>query len=213
MADRKYAEASLRAQEHFSNKVKTQLNKSATDQGVRFIRLTTIIPNWKTLLTPKQREAAIKYLSAMNAYEVDHQLKLNPGTTHQRLFGSRSSKGAIGRLEEAYKQLEADGYFVQKEKRKVESKQSKFKLTPKALEQMRELFKLIQQNPDYQNLLTKQQITKVELLLEHRSLQKGAKACGITVDSYQQALIGSKGVLEKLKTERDKRTVNSWSEI
>ena len=217
MADRKYANASLQAKEFFSNKVKNQLNRTVTDQGMRFMKLTSLIPNWATYLTSKQREAAIKYLSTMNAYEVDYQLKLTNGTTHQRLFGSKSSKGAIGRLEEVYKMLESNGHFAQQEKRQKEATESKrkqkIKLTEKTLSQIQELFKLIHENPDYEQYLTKPQIKKVNELLNNRSLTKGAKACGVTVAAYQRSLIGDKSVLEKLKSIRDSKTINSWEEI
>jgi len=215
MSDMKYGEASLRAREHFSNKVKNQLNKNVTDYGLRFIKLTGLIPNWETYLTPKQREAALRYLRTMNAYDVDYQLKLSNGTTHQRLFGSKTSKGAIGRLEEVYKMLENNGHYAEQNKRKevAKSDKKKVKLTPKTLMKVKELFSLINENPEYEKHLTKPQVQKVNELIKTRSFVKGAKACGITTLSYQQALIGDGGALERLQKLKESRTISSWDEV
>lgn len=215
MSDIKYGDASLKAREYFSNKVKTQLNKNVTDYGKRFIKLTSEIPNWETYLTPKQLEVAIRYLKTMNAHEIDWQLKLTSGTTHQRLFGSKTSKGAIGRLEEVYKMLENNGFYTEKQKlqetKKTEVK--KVKLTKKSLGKVRELFMLINTVPHYEKHLTNSQIEKVDALLKTRSFVKGAKMCGVTTLSYQQSLIGKKGVLDTLIKAQNEQTVSSWEEI
>jgi len=216
MSDREYGEASLRAREHFSNKVKTQLNKGATDQGLRFIKLTSVIPNWETYLTAKQRECAVRYLKVMNAHDVDYQLKLNSGTTHQRLFGSKTSKGAIGRLNDVYKMLEENGHFTEIKKQKESSileKKKKNKMTEKILNQMRELFMLIHEVPEYEKYITKTQRQKVNELIKTRSLMLGAKSCGVTIETFQKSLIGKDGVLEKLKNIKDERTISSWDEV
>lgn len=216
MSDMKYGEASLQAREYFASKVKRQLNKNVTDYGLRFIKLTTLIPNWETYLTPKQREAALRYIKCMNAYEVDYQLNLSLGTTHQRLFGNKNSKGAIGRLEEVYKMLESNGYFEEKKKQKEavnQAKKNKVRLTEKSLQSIKELFKLIVEIPDYEKYLTKSQKEKVDHLMRTRSLVAAARACGVTVKSYKQALIGEGGILDKLRKVNQDRTVNSWDEI
>lgn len=215
MSDIKYGNASLKVREHFSNKVKSQLNKSVTDQGLRFIKLTSIIPNWETYLTEKQREVAVRYLRTMNAYDVDYQLKLTNGTTHQRLFGSKTSKGAIGRLEEAYKILESTGYY-EAQKQKQEAKQAeknKIRLTEQSLQKVQELFRLIHEIPHYEQYITKTQKDKVDELIKTRSFVKGAMACNVSVESFQQGLIGDNGVLEKLKEAKEANTVNSWDDI
>lgn len=215
MTDMKYGEASLNAREHFSNKVKTQLNKGATDYGMRFVKLTSVIPNWETYLTAKQKEAAIKYLKTMNAYEVDHQLRLSNGTTHQRLFGSKTARGAIGRLQDVYKLLEENGHFTIKQKRQeaVEVEKKKHRLTEKTLNQMKELFKLIHSVPNYETHITKSQQQKVDELIKTRSLLRGAQACGVTVETFEQSLLGKNGVLGKLKDVNQLRMVNSWDEV
>lgn len=215
MSDIKYGEASLNAREYFSNKVKTQLNKGATDHGLRFVKLTSVIPNWDTYLTTKQKEAAMKYLKTMNAYEVDHQLKLSNGTTHQRLFGSKKARGAIGRLQDVYKVLEANGHFTNKQKQQeaADTEKKKHKLTEKTLKQMQELFRLIHSVPNYEMHITKAQQQKVDELIKTRSLLRGSQACGVTVETFEQALLGKSGVLGKLKDVNQLRMVNSWDEV
>ena len=182
MSDMKYGEASLRAREYFASKVKRQLNKNVTDYGLRFIKLTTLIPNWETYLTPKQREVALRYIKCMNAYEVDYQLNLNSGTTHQRLFGNKTSKGAIGRLEEVYKMLESNGYFEEKEKQKEavnQTKKNKVRLTEKSLQNIKELFKdcpeLVTKvdNNFYEKNLTKEE--KKKLKAESKNMYKATQ--------------------------------------
>lgn len=215
MADMRYGDASLRAREYLSSKVKIQLNKNVTDYGLRFIKLTSLIPNWETYLTQKQREAAERYLKCFNAYEVDYQLRLSSGTTHQRLFGSKTSKGALGRLEEIFKMLEGSGFFEEKQKRQeaVQAEKKKIRLTQQTLDKVRELIKLVVETPDYSNHLTKQQVEKIELFMKFRNFASAAKQCGITIKSYQDALIGDGSILEKLQSTKQKRMINSWDEV
>lgn len=215
MSDMRYGEASLNAREYFSNKVKNQLNKNATDYGLKFIKFTTAIPNWETYLTPKQREAAVIYLKTMNAYEVDHRLKLNNGTTHQRLFGSKSSKGAIGRLKEVYDMLDKSGYFTDQEKQKeaVQLENKKFKLTEDTLSKVHELFELIQSFPKYESYLSKKQYAAVTEFVRTRSFNVGAATVKVSVDAFQKILIGKKGALETLKAAKEANTINSWDEV
>lgn len=215
MSDIRYGEASLRAKEYSSNKVKSELNKNVTDQGLRFVKLTSMIPNWETYLTPKQRESAKRYLSTMNANEVDWQLNLSFGTTYQRIFGSAKSKGAIGRLEEIYKMLENSGFFAVKQKEAEQKTEHKapVKMTSKTLDKVRELFSLISNTPNWKNYLTEPQIEKVTALLETRSFKKGAAACDVSMQAYQTSLIGDKGVLDRLRRAKEMMTVNTWEEI
>ncbi|MNJ90621.1 hypothetical protein D3C87_82550 [compost metagenome] len=214
MADSRYGEASLRSREYLSSKVKKELNKNITDYALRFVKLTSLIPNWETYLTSKQLESATRYLKCYNATDVDHQLKLTYGTTHQRLFGGSSSKGALGRLEEIYQMLERGGFFKDKEKKEaIAEKEKTPKLTSQTLLKMRELIKIVVETNNYDQYLTPSQNEKVKEFLARRSFPKAAEALNITVQSYQQALIGSGGILDILKKAIEKKSVNSWEEI
>lgn len=214
MAYSRYGEASLRSREYLSSKVTKQLNKNITDYALRFVKLTTLIPNWQTYLTPKQLESAERYLKCYNATDVDHQLKLTYGTTHQRLFGGSSSKGALGRLEDIYKTLERQGFFHEKEKKAEQIEKEKTpKLTPQTILKIKELLKIVVETNNYEQYLTSAQADKVKEFLVRRSLPKAAAALNITTLSYQQALIGSGGILDILKKAIEKKSVNSWEDI
>lgn len=217
----RYKDASLRAQESISNKIKTQLNKSATDSGLRLLKLISVIPNWETYLTAKQLEVARKYVKCMSAYEVDHQLKLSYGTTQQRLFGNnKTSKGALGRLEEVAKLLEETGYFEKLRKRqeqlKQQQKQKVSTVSDEVLAKTRELIKLAVEMPDYEKHLTKSQAEKLFQFLRLRSFKAVANHFDITESTLRQSLLGrtgQDGALGKLKKAYEQRTVNSWDEI
>ncbi|MNB73740.1 hypothetical protein D3C81_496920 [compost metagenome] len=218
--DMKYGEASLKVRERFSSKIKNDLNRSATDSSIKFMKLIEIIPNWETYLTEKQLQSAKKYITTLNAYEVDYQLRLNAGTTHQRLFGSKTSKGAIGRLEQVYNALENQGYFEEQKKKKeiqaqsqVNNSKPKRKLSDKTIQSVKQLITLVVDNPDYEKHLTKSQIEKVEQFLRLRSFAKTAKQCNISQDSLKTALLGKNGVLEKLKSAYEKRLVSAWEDL
>jgi DNA-binding phage protein len=213
--DHKYGEAALKAREHFASKVTKQLNKNVTDYGLRFIKLIGLIPNWETYLTPKQREAAQRYIKCMNAYDVDYHLKLSSGTTHQRLFGSKTSKGALGRLEEVYRMLENNGYYEeQKKKQEVQTQtKKKRKMSKKSLMAYKELIKLIVEMPDYEKFLTKIQAERVFHFLRLRNVSGVARECKVTRETIQKSLIGEGGALEKLKEASKSRTVDTWEEI
>lgn len=218
----RYKEASLRAQESMSNKIKTQLNKNATDSGLRLLKLIQVIPNWETYLTLKQREVAEKYVKLLSAYEVDHQLKLSYGTTQQRLFGNnKTSKGALGRLEEVARMLEQNGYFDKLRKRQEQLRQQqkqtkKGTVSEEILQKTRELIKLTVEMPDYEKHLTKSQAEKVYQFIRFRSFSATAKALGITEPTLRQSLLGrsdNDGVLGKLRKTYESKTVSSWDEI
>lgn len=218
IGDLKYGEAALRARESFASKVKQELNKRTPDSGIKFLKLTQKIPNWETYLTVKQRESAHKYLQCMNAYEVDYQLKLSAGTTHQRLFGSKTSKGAIGRLEQVYKMLEEQGYFEEQQRKKeiaatLATTKPKPKLSQNSLSKFKELISLVLAMPDYEMYLSKSQKQIIFHFLRLRNLNSTAHQCDITVDSLKRKLIGKNGILEKLKEVQDNRTVSKWEEI
>lgn len=215
--DLKYGEASLKVREKFSSKIKTELNKNTSDSGMRLIKLINIIPNWETYLTEKQLESTKKYLMTLNAYEVDYQLRLNSGTTHQRLFGSKKSKGALGRLEQVYKILEKQGYFEEQRKKQEEindkNQIKKKKLSQKTIQSVKELLSFIIDHPDYEKYLTKSQIEKVYHFIRLRSFAGTARQCGISQDSLKTALIGKDGVLERLQKVYSNKIVNSWEEL
>lgn len=219
-ANDKYKNASLKIREEMSAKLKSNLNKNTTDSGLKFLKLIEVIPNWETYLTPKQLEAAKIYIRCLNTYEVDHQLKLTYGTTQQRLFGNKTSKGALGRLIEVYKTLESNGYFEKQKKIKELLKQKKAKEKSKISEEVinktKELIKLAFEIPDYEKYLTKSQAEKLNQFLHFRSYKKTAQYLGISEKSLQQSLLGKKendGVLGRLKKVYDNMTVDSWDEI
>lgn len=218
--DIKYGDASLRVREKFASKVRQDLNKNVPDSGMRFVKLTELIPNWETYLTEKQLESAKKYIQCLNAYEVDYQLRLNSGTTHQRLFGNKTSKGALGRLEQVYKSLEEKGYFEELRRKKeaaatkVENGQKKKSvLSPKTIQAVKELLSLIVDNPDYEKYITKSQAEKVFHFLRLRNFALTARYCNITQEALKRALIGQGGVLEKLREVKNRNTVSNWDEI
>lgn len=215
--DLKYGEASLKAREKFSSKIKTELNKNSSELGMRLVKLIQMIPNWETYLTEKQLESAKKYVTILNAYEVDYQLRLTAGTTHQRLFGSKTSKGALGRLENVYRVLEQQGYFEDQQKKQQELKQNlqvkKKKLSQKTIQSVKQLLSLIVDHPDYQKHLTKSQAEKVYHFISLRSFAGTARQCGISQDSLKTALIGKNGVLEKLQEVYNKQVVSKWEDL
>lgn len=216
--DIRFGEASLKAQENFTSQVKSNLNKNLPDNALKFLKYTETIPNWETYLTTKQLESAKKYIALLNAHEVDYQLKLNPGVTQQRLFGSSSSKGAMGRLEEVYKALEEKGYY-EKIKKKQEAVQAAktakkpAKLNSKTILAVKELITLVVDNPDYEKFLTPSESNKVYHFIRLRNFQATARFCGITQEALKKSLIGKNGVLEKLRAEAASKTISSWDEI
>lgn len=204
-----YEKASLAARENFASKVTKGLNKNVSDDGMRFLKLTTLVPNWETYLTEKQKESAVRYVKNLNASEVDYQLKLNVGVTNNRIFGGSTYRGAIGRLEDAYENLKKAGYYdkpVQKESKKTN-------ISDKTLSNVKELISLIIDHQDYSKYLTSAQAKKVESFLRHRSFVKASKELGISPKSLQQSLIGSKGALVKLRKIHNDKLVSSWEEI
>lgn len=219
--DLKYGDASLRVHERMQTKIKSQLNKSVTDSGLRFLKLIEAVPNWETYLTVKQLEVAKRYVTCMSAYEVDHQLKLSYGTTQQRLFGNnKTSKGAIGRLEEVARRLENSGYYERQKKMhervKEQTKKKKSKLSPETLMKTRELFKLVVSMPDYEKYLTKIQAERVYQFVRLKNYKAVAHHFGITEIALKHSLIGKKdgdGALGKLKKAMEQNTVSSWEEI
>lgn len=198
----------------YTSKVIQEIHKGVSDSGLKLLQLVEQIPNWESYLTPKQREVAEKYIKCLNACEVDYQLNLNMGTTQQRLFGSSTSKGALGRLEEIGKHFEQTGYFDKKE---VQVKPQKTKsISDKTKEEITELIRLIVEIPDYENYLTTSQKDKLYQFLRLRSLSACAKYFNITENAFQQTLLGRNGkggILGKLKQYSNKNTVNSWEEL
>lgn len=220
--DIRFGEASLKAQESFTSQVKSHLNRNLPDNALRFLKYTEVIPNWETYLTTKQLQSAKKYIALLNTHEVDYQLRLNPGSTQQRLFGSSSSKGAIGRLEEVYKALEDKGYYEKMKKKQeaaatAQSNQAKpkarQKLHAKTILAVKELITLIVENPEYEKFLTPSENEKVYHFLRIRNFKSTARFCGITEEALKRSLLGKGGVLDKLRAEVAKKTVSSWDEI
>lgn len=217
-----YEEVVQKSAEKYTSKVLNEIHKGVSDSGLRLLKLIEVIPNWETYLTSKQLEAAERYIKCLNACEVDYQLNLNIGTTQQRLFGSSTSKGALGRLEEIVKRLENQGYFEKQKmlQQKREQQQSKpvkpSKISDKTKEQIRELIKLIVDMPDYEKHLTVSQKERMYQFLRLRSIKSCAKYFNVTEATFKQSLLGKNGddgILGRLKKASQESTINSWDDI
>lgn len=217
----KYGSAAIKSMENFSNKVLLEINKSLPDSGLKLLNLVEIIPNWETYLTDKQLESTKEYIKHLSASEVDYRLGLRIGTTQQRLFGTISSKGALGRLEEIKDRLDKQGYFEHKktatQKAQKRAKNAKpTKISDKTKEQIKELFFIISQVPNYKEYLMPSQIERLEKFLELKSVKSCAKYFGITEVTFKQSLFGrsyDSGILGKLRKVYESTTVNKWSDL
>jgi len=194
-----------------------EINKGVSESGLKLLQLVETIPNWETYLTSKQREVAEQYIKCLNACEVDYQLKLNLGTTQQRLFGSSTSKGALGKLEEICKHFQQNGYFDHRNKNEQQSKKNILRpISDKTKQEIKELINLIVEIPDYESYLTESQKEKMYQFLRLRSLSTCAQYFGISEIAFQQSLLGRNGkggILGKLQKYSAKQTVDSWDEI
>lgn len=208
---------------YYKTKVLGDIYKGVSDQGLQLIKLTEVIPNWETYLTAKQLEATQIYIKCLNASEVDYQLNLSTGTAHQRLFGSSTSKGAIGKLKVVAQRLEEQGYF-ERQRRIKQDKNSKRKtrrsnrtnLSQKTKDDIRELFKLVVEMPDYEQYLTKSQKERIYQFMRLRSISKCAKYFGITKNTFKQSLLGrsgNDGILGRLRKASSETTVDDWNDI
>lgn len=103
----KYSDASIKAYEYNSKRIKSNLQKNASTLSTAFRRLTEEIENWELYLTDKQKEVATVFLECLSTTEVDKRLKLTEGSTYHRLFGStNNSIGAYGRLKKVKEMLD-----------------------------------------------------------------------------------------------------------
>lgn len=217
----KYGNAAIKSMERFSNKVLLEINKSLPDSGLKLLNLIEVIPNWETYLTDKQLESTKEYIKQLSASEVDYKLGLRTGTTQQRLFGTITSKGALGRLEEIKDRLDKQGYFDHKknvayktEKRLNTIKASK--ISDKTKEQIKELFFIISQVPNYKDYLFPSQVERLEKFLELKSVKSCSKYFGVTEITFKQSLFGrnyDSGILGKLRKVYESNTVSKWSDI
>lgn len=181
----------------------------------RFMFLIGQIPNWELYLTDKQLECAKSYISNLDTYMVDDKLQLRQGTSYTRLFGSKTSKGAIGKLEDVYIKLDNMGYFNKKENLK-KSNNNKPILSDKTLNKVKELFKLITEIEDYGQYLTTSQNKKLYQFLQKRSFKECAKHFEITEITFKQAILGKdnhSGIFGKLKNIYELNHVNNWDDI
>lgn len=216
--DLQYGDSSLRAREVMTAKYKLDMNKGATDNGLRFLELIHKVPNWETYLTPKQLEVARKYINCMNANEVDHQLKLNYGTTQQRLFGSgKSSKGAIGRLVDAHNKLESIGYYERLEKKKEAAKVTvpQNPVSEEVMNKVKELISLIISMPDFDSHLEKDEAAKVTQFMAFRSFASAGRYFGLNEVRFANILLDENpgGILYKLRRTAQSTMVNNWEDI
>lgn len=216
--DIQYGDSSLRAREVMIDKYKVDMNRNATDNGLRFLDLIHKVPNWETYLTPKQLEVARKYINCMNANEVDHQLRLNSGTTQQRLFGSgKTSKGAIGRLSDVRKKLEASGFYERQEK-KNEAKAVQTQRTPVSEEIMvkvKELISLIISMPDFEKHLEKDEAAKITQFMAFRNFAAAGRQFGMNEAKFANTLLDETpgGILDKMRRLAQSSMVSTWDDI
>ena len=221
MSEFNYEDATLRSIEKNNSRVLKEIYSNVPDSGLRLLHLIEKIPNWETYLTDKQLEAAERYIKCLNACEVDYQLNLNTGTAQQRLFGSSTSKGALGKLEEVIKRLEKQGFFEKQQKiiKKQKENQKPTRqpvLSEKLKEGVKELFKLVIENPDYEKYLTDSQKERMYQFLRLKSIKSCAKYFNVTETTFKQSLLGrsgSGGILGRLKNAVSKETVDSWDDI
>ena len=220
MGNFNYEEATLKSIETENSKILKDIYSTVPDSGLRFLYLTEKIPNWETYITEKQLNAAERYIKCLNACEVDYQLNLNVGTTQQRLFGSATSKGALGKLEEVAKRLEKQGYFEKQkmlaQKAMIHQKPKKPVLSEKLKTDVKELFRLVIENPDYEKHLTPSQCERIYQFLRLRSIKGCARHFNVTETTFKQSLLGrggTGGILGKLKTISNQQTVSSWDDL
>ena len=217
----KYGDAAIKSAESYAKKVLIEVNKNVSDSGLRLLHLIEIIPNWETYLTIKQLEATKKYIKCLSSSQVDYELNLTTGVAHHRLFGNSKSKGALGKLEDVYKILDAQGYFerIQTITKKEEKKRNVIKknvITDKTKNQLKELFTIISELDNYDQYLTNSQSEKLQKFLELKSIKSCSEYYGITETTFRQTLFGrgaNTGILGKLKTAYENITVNKWEEI
>lgn len=184
----------------------------------RLLFLIGKVPNWEVHLTDKQLECVKLYISTLDASMVDDKLNLGRGTSHSRLFGSKTSKGALGKLEEAYKKLEKYGYFDKKEEKNNQKHTSKSIMSEKTLNKVKELFKIVTELENYNQYLNKYQKEKLYQFLTMRSFKECAKYFDIKENTFKQNLLGRNDddnscILGKLRKIYNEQRVNSWDEI
>lgn len=220
MTDISHKKAAQKSIEYYNSKTLKEIHKGLSDSSMRLLKLVEIIPNWETYLTPKQLEVMQKYITCLNASEVDYQLNFNIGTTQQRLFGSSTSKGAFGRLEEVVKRLEKQGYFEKQEtilKKENQGKPVKpSKISDKTKAEIKELIKLIVDMPDYEIYLTESQKERMYQFLRLRSIKSCAKYFDVTETTFKQSLLGkdeNSGILGRLKKAAKSKMINNWDDI
>lgn len=180
----------------------------------RLLFLIGKVPNWELYLTDKQLEATKLYISILDASLVDDKLNLGRGSSHTRLFGGAKNKGAIGKLEEAYKKLEKMGYF--EEKKSNEKYNTKNIISDKTMNKVKELFKIVTDIENYEQYLTDSQKEKLYQFLVLRSFKECAKHFNINESSFKQSLLGkddNDGILGKLKKVYDQKYINNWNDI
>lgn len=203
-----------------NSKTMKEIYKGLPDTGLRLIYLIEIIPNWETYLTVKQLEVTECYIKCLSAYEVDHQLKLNFGIAQQRLFGSSTSKGAIGRLEDVLKRLKEQGFYEKIKKNNINKETKKpskpSRLTEETKSRVKQLLRLIAEMPMYEIHLTASQKERVFQFLRLRSIKSCAGYFKITETTFKQSLFGrdgTGGILGKLDDAYKKQTVNNWEDV
>lgn len=212
----KYEDIPHQSVEKYTTKVLQEIHKGVSDSGLKLLQLIQMIPNWETYLTSKQLEVMKCYIKCLNASEVDYQLKLNSGTTQQRLFGSSTSKGALGRLEEIVKIFENQGYFEKQKKVAKNQPQRKQIISDKTKEGIKELLKIINDMPEYEQYLTENQKIKLFEFLRLKSIKGCARHFDVEETTFRQSLLGrnkNDGILGKLRKIYYEKTINNWEEI
>lgn len=194
-----------------------EINKGLSGKGQRLQYLIETIPNWETYITDKQLEVAKLYVTCLNASDVDYKLDLRIGTTQQRLFGSSTSKGALGTLEEKEKLLKESGYFDRQQRlQDKKPRLRKKRLTDNTKMQIKELFVLISEVEDYNKYLTGSQTKRLQSFLELKSITKCARIFEVEEVTFKQSLLGRSGkggIVGRLREAKLNTHVNSWDEI
>lgn len=167
----------------------------------KFIFLLGKIPNWEIYLTDKQLECAKIFITTLNVAKTDDILKLTPGSSYKRLFGCKTSKGAIGSLQNVYTKLETSGYY----------KSTISTINDDLLSDIKLLFKIITELDDYTVYLSDSENELVYNFLKFRSLKECAKIYNTSIFEIKKKL--SDNILNKLKTNYESNHVSNWDDI
>lgn len=175
----------------------------------RFLYLIGKIPNWEVYLTSKQLECCKQYIYTLNTYTVDENLNLKRGTCKNRLFGTSTSQGVIGKLEKVYEKLNNMGYF---KKPIINDNNIKNNII---MDRVKDLFKIITELENYNNYLNKYQNDILYFFIKTRSLKQCSEHFNLSNKVLCNLLLGSvdTSIYEILKKNYDNKFINNWDNI